>query len=497
MSNIENWQKKLQQSRKQTPYREFVKEIASWKPFWFYRNSGLISRYPETGRVKNIVSPKQYLEMRDNLPSIDYDADKTFFENLKNLFEVVPFASLVHFHQNENVDYSDCIFAAKNVYLSIVIWVNSENVFYSAFSYIHVSNVFHSLLVSKNSHNIYSSVFVGNSFKIFYSKFIQNSSDIWFSTNLIWCRECIFCDNLENVSYCIANKKLEKHEYEIQKNKILARTNDFEMFYSKLPVKATNYNSKNISGNAVYFSENMENGFYNQYIKDWRNVVFGNGDMWCHDFYDCFDVWINSDNFYGVCSAGETGTNHLYMSYEIWVSSHIFYSYHLENCSYCIGCVGLRNKHFCILNKQYSREEWFEIADKIFASMESEGTLWKFFPPHMNPFYFNDTMAIMLDPSFSKQEVTQQWYLWRDEVLKVDVPSSANIVPISQLFQYEKIDNQWKVYIDEGILKVVIQDIEWNYYRIIPEERDFLNAHHLPIPRMHWFHKIQTSLKSL
>jgi hypothetical protein len=38
--------------------------------------------------------------------------------------------------------------------------------------------------------------------------------------------------------------------------------------------------------------------------------------------------------------------------------------------------------------------------------MEKEGTLGDFFPGSMNPFYFNDTAAYLIDDSFTKEEVT-------------------------------------------------------------------------------------------
>ena len=43
----------------------------------------------------------------------------------------------------------------------------------------------------------------------------------------------------------------------------------------------------------------------------------------------------------------------------------------LENCKYCLGCIGLRNQQYCILNKQYEKDEWFELVEKIFATMEN------------------------------------------------------------------------------------------------------------------------------
>ena len=54
--------------------------------------------------------------------------------------------------------------------------------------------------------------------------------------------------------------------------------------------------------------------------------------------------------------------------------------------------------------------------------MEEEWTLWEFFPWRMNPFYFNDTAAYLIDDSFTKEEVEAEGYLWRDEEIKVDIP---------------------------------------------------------------------------
>lgn len=94
----------------------------------------------------------------------------------------------------------------------------------------------------------------------------------------------------------------------------------------------------------------------------------------------------------------------------------------MEGCSFCLGCIGLKNKSFCILNKQYTKEERFEKANEIFAKMEADGTLGQFFPTSMNPFYFNDTAAYLIDPSFTKEEVEAAGYLRRDEPIKVDIP---------------------------------------------------------------------------
>ena len=494
MMQLDYWKKKFQEKRKHTPVMEFITEVMSWKPFGFYKNKGLISRYPDTPRVKNIVSPKEFSTLRDAMPYVTYDATKTFFQNFQDLLLTVPLASLVQFNLNENCDFSDCIFTAKNVYLSQVVGGDAENIYYSAFIYREVKDVFNSVLVNKNSSQIFQSTFIEKSYKIFYSKYIQNSSDIWFSTNLVWCTHCIFCDGLENVSYSIKNVKLEKEEYEKQKQEILKEKTKFDSYFLSLSKKALNYGAVNCSGNALYFSENIENWFFVSRVKNGRNVFYA-GIEQCEDFYDCFDVGLNSNNFYAACSAWEVGSNHFYSVAEVGSSSNIFYSYHLEKCHYCIGCIWLRNKEFCIFNKQYTKEEWYTLADEIFSNMEKDGSFGKYFPAWLTPFYYNDTMAYFVNPTVKKEDILQLWYLWREEKIKVDIPQWIEIMRLSDLWKFEVyINGQW--ILSEEILKKVIQDSEGNIYRVIKEEYDFLTKHELPLPRLHWMDRIKMCMKN-
>jgi|GEM_PF-1577718 len=55
----------------------------------------------------------------------------------------------------------------------------------------------------------------------------------------------------------------------------------------------------------------------------------------------------------------------------------------------------------------------------------------------MNPFYFNDTTAYLIDPSFTKEEVEAKGYLRRDEPINVDVPEWMEVVESKDLGKYE------------------------------------------------------------
>ncbi|HMY80791.1 MAG TPA: hypothetical protein PK048_03005 [Candidatus Absconditabacterales bacterium] len=146
------------------------------------------------------------------------------------------------------------------------------------------------------------------------------------------------------------------------------------------------------------------------------------------------------------------------------------------------------------MNKQYTKEERYEKVDEIFAQMDADGTLGQFFPATMNPFYFNDTAAYLIDPSFTKEEVTAKGYLRRDEPIKVDIPAGVQTVKTSELGQFEGRRAEQR-YIDPEIMKKVILDEQGNAYRIIPMEYEFLMKYGLPLPRKHRLERMKENFR--
>ena len=106
------------------------------------------------------------------------------------------------------------------------------------------------------------------------------------------------------------------------------------------------------------------------------------------------------------------------------------------DCANCFGCIGLKNKQFCIFNKQYEKDERYDEVDKLMAIMESEWDLGKTFPSYMNPFYFNDTVSTLVE-DFEKEEIIKQWYLRREWEIKVDIPENMEVVHVDDLHKYE------------------------------------------------------------
>ena len=486
---------KMVEHRKTTTFRDYLKEITSWSPIVFYKNNWLISVYPETNRIKWVQSFSEFASQREDVVNywLDYDFSKDFFDNFQSLFKQIDIPATVEYMQNENSSYANLVCGVKNTYLSNNVTFGSENVFYSLSVKNNSINILNSVSVRNNCNNIYLSSWVTNSSNIFYSKYINNSFDIRFSANLTWCTECMFCNNLSNQSYCINNKQYLKDEYITKKTEILRAKNNFLSYYQGINQKWQIVASENVWWGSIVDSQDIENGYFINQIKNWKNLIMVWGRDACEEMYDCFQCASKLEN-YNYWWISSWWWDHLVCNYSV-EGSYMYYNILIESSSYCIGCVGLKNKQFCILNKQYTKEERFKKANEIFLQMDNDWILWKFFPGELNPFYFNDTAACLIDDSFTKEEVETEWYLRRDEEIKVDIPEWAELINSTELDQYQWFNPGLEREINPEILKKVIVDEKWNYYRIVKMEYDFLMKHWLPLPEIHWLDRIKLWFK--
>ena len=133
MPDLAYRQQKIQEKRKQTSFRDFVKEILSWYPLVLNKRGSLISLYPDEKRSCPIIPHAIFLGEIDTLTKHgkEYDTQLSFFENFKALFLSVPFSSLYNYTGAENSDYAFSVFQSKNCYLSFAVITDCENVLYS------------------------------------------------------------------------------------------------------------------------------------------------------------------------------------------------------------------------------------------------------------------------------------------------------------------------------------------------------------------------------
>ena len=93
--------------------------------------------------------------------------------------------------------------------------------------------------------------------------------------------------------------------------------------------------------------------------------------------------------------------------------SNVYYCRNTSNSSFLFGCLGLRNKQYCILNKQYTKEEYEALVPKITEHMMKTGEWGEFFPSSLSPFGYNETVASEYFP-LSKEEALKQGFNWSD-----------------------------------------------------------------------------------
>jgi hypothetical protein len=252
-----------------------------------------------------------------------------------------------------------------------------ENILYTHNAKDGATNVYNGLMIWNVSQNIYTAKGILNSSNIFYSVYIDNCYDVWFSRNLTGCQKCIFCDNLENKSYCIHNVQYSKESFEQQKATILADKSHFEERYSAVcqsdEVDGYYVASQNVSGDFIYHSEDVENGYFVSNVKGGRNLVMVGGDGHSEHCYDLFSGGNGINNYLcGSTFVGGKGSSNVYCCSHINTGNNMYYSYLCLECSYCLGCIGLKNKSYCIFNKQYTKEERHEKVDEIFTQMEKD-----------------------------------------------------------------------------------------------------------------------------
>jgi len=57
------------------------------------------------------------------------------------------------------------------------------------------------------------------------------------------------------------------------------------------------------------------------------------------------------------------------------------------------GCIGLKRNEYCVLNRQYSKDEYKKTVLRLIEHMKKTGEYGEFFPIDISPFKCEDTVA--------------------------------------------------------------------------------------------------------
>ncbi len=404
----------------------------------------------------------------------DYDFSKTFFEQCDSLFKNVPQG--IQTADSENCDYAVFGTNNKNCYLTSCMSY-SENCLYARF--IHKSQYCMDCCVAIDSKECYECTDIHDCYNMKFSNNCTWCADSYFLENCIGCTNCFGCTNLVNKKHCFENTQYDPEGYmkkikeiDLGSSKTLALLKEKITNKTRIVKSLNNENCENCFGDYITNSKNWINVFDCFDLEDSKNCR-ASWDM--KDIYDASFVWFKCDVCYEV-SSSEQIHNCLFSS---WINlSDSLYTYTCLNSSHLFGCIGLRHKHYCILNKQYTKEEYEILVPKIIEHMKKTGERWEFFSWSISPFGYNETIAMEYFP-LSREEATKRWYKRMDKEYPINVPANAQTIN-AQDFP-DKIDD----IADDILNKVITCEVTGKPFRVVKPELEFYRKHNLPLPHKH------------
>ena len=333
-----------------------------------------------------------------------YDPDVNFLEQFKDLLNKVPRIAL--FQRNAvNSEYSNLVVESKNVYLSVSVVKDSENVFYSK-SVDSSRDIVDCLNLINGCENLYENTEAQGNYNSQYLLLCRSCIDSFYLVDCANCSSCFMSYNLRNKQYCIRNIQYSREEYlkEIEKLNLKSHqareklSREFEELREKAIyrfgnitkcVDVTGNNMLNVKNGKdcfeIYEAENCTRCFRALYIKDCMDFGFGGWAELCYEY-----ITGSVNNYNAKFSLGS------------YTSRDIEYADNCIDCNNIFGCISLRKKENAILNKVYSKESFDKLRTQIISDMETnpyidkKGRVYKygeFFPAEFSPWAYNETVA--------------------------------------------------------------------------------------------------------
>jgi hypothetical protein len=404
----------------------------------------------------------------------DFDPNNPFFKQFEMLRNDVPRFNLFN-KDTENCDFVNYAPHCKNCYLLFGSWFNEDCCYGQTLN--ECTNCIDNLFLDR-SQMCYENIDCNNNYHSFFCQNCNSTRDSFFCYDCKNIENCIGCFNLKDKKYHIENKPVAKEEYERIKSQLgsyQALISAKSYFTNVITQKAIHkayigLNNEDVSGDFIF---NCKNAKYCFSVYRSQDVAYSGRMFDQKDTYD-FEgggkgelLYENMSNDFGYFSIGCTTCEYL-------TNSH--YCDLCFNCKDCFGCVGLNKKQYCVLNKQYTKEEYEELVSKIIKQMESVGEWGEFFPFRLSPFGYNETMAQEYFP-LAKEVAIQKGFNWSD--YEQQIPQVEKTICASEL-----PDSIGKTP-DDILNWAILCEITNKPYLITKQELKFYKTNNLPIPRRH------------
>ena len=437
----------------------------------------IISMYAPNNRFP-VYSTKEWWgdswDAKDYAQDIDFS--RPFFEQFKELQNKVPRLALLN-KNCINSDYCNHSKGSKDCYMCCAT-LDSDNCMYSS-----------NMLPSKDSIDCYRAEGNGNGFlyeciNVFdsyncqYCFYIENCVDCFYSFDLKNCSNCFLSYNLRGQSYCFLNEKMSKDEYlhklqEFNLSSYKDRSKLYEKWIDIIFNKALHRpsvidSSVNSTGNLLFHSKDAKNCFDNEKTENSKYLYVLN------DAVDCMDIYHGGPKieltYESHALSNISNCKFIHLSYD---DSNLTYCDSCHNSNELFGCIGVKKGSYMILNKQYNKEDYFELKDKLIEHMKRTGEYGEFFPVDLSPFAYNETIASVYMP-LSKEIAIGLGFRWKN-----DMPGTYNQETLTEI--PDTIEE-----ISESIITEILKcEKSSRNYNITKQEFDFYKRLKIPIPRLH------------
>ena len=470
LSPLERWRRKLAFA----PGYQFFKVKSS------HTGNEVVSVYPSNTPFKIYEHEVWFSDQWDPLEfGKVVEPDKSFFEQFRNLQLHVPRPNLNNDSSNVNAEYTNSSTHLKNCYVT--------------FDQLHGEDLYYveCCMNNKNCMDCWACIGADSCYgshgtkmyKCFFCYWTENTIESYFLFDCKNCEYCFMCSNLRNKKFCFYNEQLTKEEYEKRIKEInLGNYDELQKYLADFRSLRQRAIKKNIYGEHWVDSVgtwmfNVKDCYFVFFVYESERTCYSLGLVGGRDSYDvlggtnmelCYEfIAVSAENNYGIKFSSAVNN-----------SRNLEYCDSCSSCHDCFGCVGLRNKSFCIFNKQYTEEEYWQVVDLLKTSMLKQGEYGEFFPPAFAPFPYHASV-ITSYPGFDDLEKAKQYgYLVENIQEDISASVSADVVLSSKLPMDIKD-------VDDSILQKIILDEEHNKrFRIVPFELEFYRKYNLPLPRV-------------
>ncbi len=422
---------------------------------------------------------------------IEVDFSRPFFEQVAVLHRTVPRMAVMN-TSCENTDYCNMSVQSRNCYL---VFGNVDN---EDCAYGHIvwqsKNCF-DCLYTYRSEFCYECIDCVQCHSLSFSRDCDNCSSSMFLVHCTGCRDCFGCVGLQNKEYYIFNVPHSKENYrqkiaELNTGNIhtiaLAQEKVRTLVGKEIMKNYHGFNCENVTGDYLYNCKNIVEGYD---LKNCEDCLYCATADSFKDSLDCNFCGLRAHAQAELCyQCLAVGPSYRLMSCQTCQHDNAYLSYcdNCYGCKNCFGCVGLKQKQYCILNKQYGKEEYEKVVARIITHMKktpyqspnSSGTgqagEWgQFFPRELSPFGYNETMAQEYFP-LSKEEALTKGWKWKEETQDEEKNYFGPPVAIP-----DDIKD-----VDDSICSAILRcEVTGKLFKIIPQELQFYREMKLPLPR--------------